>query len=104
MIDTPGLCISCNYQLRGLVTRRCPECGREFDPDNPETMNMGRELSAVDRFVLGPIRWPVIAMTAGATGFVLWMARLPGGRKTVPMEAIGVLGIVGVLWLVWPMI
>jgi hypothetical protein len=103
MIDTPGLCISCNYQLRGLVTPRCPECGREFDPNDPSTMNMGRKLSALDRFVLGPIRWPVISLTAGATGFVLWLSRLPGGRKTVPLAAIGVLGIVGLLWLVWPM-
>jgi hypothetical protein len=67
-------------------------------------MNMGRMLSAFDRFVLGPIRWPVISLTAAATVFVLWLSRLPGGRKTVPLAAIVVLGIIGLLWLVWPMI
>ncbi len=24
----PGLCIHCGYRLRGLLLRRCPECGR----------------------------------------------------------------------------
>lgn len=28
----PGACQHCGYLLRGLPTRRCPECGREFDP------------------------------------------------------------------------
>lgn len=104
MIDTPGLCLSCNYQLRALITPRCPECGREFDPNDPATMNMGRSLSAFDKFVLGPIRWPVISLTTAATIFVLWLARLPGGRKTVPLFAIALLAIIGLLWLIWPMI
>ena len=28
-------------------------------PLDPKTMNMGRELSALAKWVLGPIRWPV---------------------------------------------
>jgi hypothetical protein len=27
------LCHACGYDLRGLDSYRCPECGREFDPD-----------------------------------------------------------------------
>src|SRR4051812_24704590 len=61
-----GLCLPCGYALHGLPTPRCPECGREFDPLDPKTMNMGRELSELAKFVLGPVRWPVSWMSWGA--------------------------------------
>jgi len=31
-VRTPGFCVKCGYCLRGLSSRRCPECGTEFDP------------------------------------------------------------------------
>jgi len=31
-IDEDIFCPQCNYNLRGIETRRCPECGLEFDP------------------------------------------------------------------------
>ena len=30
-------CLSCNYDLRNLPEHRCPECGREFDPNDAST-------------------------------------------------------------------
>jgi hypothetical protein len=30
-------CSGCSYDLRGLPENRCPECGRPFDPDDPNT-------------------------------------------------------------------
>jgi hypothetical protein len=30
-------CLDCGYILDGLPEPRCPECGRAFDPDKPET-------------------------------------------------------------------
>ena len=30
-------CISCKHSLRGISSRRCPECGRAFDPNDPRT-------------------------------------------------------------------
>lgn len=30
-------CLGCGYDLRGLPENRCPECGRPFDPDDPES-------------------------------------------------------------------
>jgi hypothetical protein len=30
--DFGFVCRECNYELRGLPSRRCPECGSEFDP------------------------------------------------------------------------
>lgn len=32
-------CMSCGYVLQGLESRRCPECGREFDPNDPRTFS-----------------------------------------------------------------
>jgi hypothetical protein len=31
------LCKSCHYPLKQLSEPRCPECGREFDPNDAET-------------------------------------------------------------------
>lgn len=30
-------CLECQYELRGLEGRVCPECGREFDPGDART-------------------------------------------------------------------
>jgi hypothetical protein len=34
-------CLSCHYDLRKLAERRCPECGREFDPGDVKTFDSG---------------------------------------------------------------
>ncbi len=35
-------CRDCQYPLKGLSAENCPECGREFDPDDPHTFSLGR--------------------------------------------------------------
>lgn len=30
-------CRHCHYDLRALTTNRCPECGKAFDPNNPDS-------------------------------------------------------------------
>jgi hypothetical protein len=38
VLESPAadrFCDSCGYNLRGLTNDRCPECGREFDPNAP---------------------------------------------------------------------
>jgi hypothetical protein len=37
-----GLCLKCGYDLRGITMHGCPECGREFDPNDPRRMHIGR--------------------------------------------------------------
>jgi rRNA maturation protein Nop10 len=32
-------CKSCHYSLKNLTEHRCPECGREFDPNDPSTFD-----------------------------------------------------------------
>jgi hypothetical protein len=36
-IPEAAQCLGCDYQLRDLPELRCPECGREFDPSDPDT-------------------------------------------------------------------
>ena len=98
-----GLCLDCGYALHGLPTPRCPECGREFDPLDPATMNMGRPLSALAQWVLGPVRWPVSLLTWGALAFALWTARLPGGQIRGSSSII-ILVALAVIWLAWPIV
>src|SRR5215212_9585792 len=98
-----GLCLGCNYPLWGLPAARCPECGREFDPLEPATMNMGRELSAVARWVLGPVRWPVNLLSWVALAYSVWVSRLPGAQF-VQSGSIVILIMLGVLWLMWPIV
>ena len=96
-----GLCLGCNYPLWGLPTPRCPECGREFDPLDPSTMNMGRELTAFARWALGPLRWHVNLVSWLAMLFALWVARLPGGQVRHSSSLWILIGL-GVFWLGWP--
>jgi hypothetical protein len=35
-------CRNCGYDLRGLIEHRCPECGKEFDPNDKAKMIDGR--------------------------------------------------------------
>src|SRR5215207_7908717 len=98
-----GLCLGCNYPLWGLPTPRCPECGREFDPLDPTTMIMGRALTPLARWALGPLRWPVNVMSWLAIGYALWMARLPGGQIR-NSSSLWILVALGLFWLAWPVI
>lgn len=38
-------CLTCNYALHGLAEPRCPECGRAFDPDDPDTFMIAGQRS-----------------------------------------------------------
>jgi hypothetical protein len=103
MSDALGLCLDCNYPLRGLTAPRCPECGLEFDPANSDTMNMGAPLTRKAQWVLGPMRWPTIAITLVAAALVLWVTRLPRNWLDVSRAGLVVLVLMGIVWLAWPM-
>jgi hypothetical protein len=40
-----------------LAELRCPECGRSFDPANPESFNQGKAMGPLARGLLGPAPW-----------------------------------------------
>src|SRR5687768_7713948 len=76
----PGLCLNCNYPLRGLgAVGRCPECGRPFDPADRRTMNMGRPVGRLGRFLMRPIGWPTLILAVLATAALVYATRPPAG-------------------------
>src|SRR3954468_23040875 len=81
-VPDAALCLTCNYALRGLESHRCPECGREFDPDEPLSMNLGLPRGRLALMLLRPIgRWARATMWALAAAGVLgpaWL-RASGG-------------------------
>jgi hypothetical protein len=72
-----AFCIGCGYSLRRLPANRCPECGREFDPSNPRTMNIGRPLRPWQRWLLKPIGWPTIAPAIVGTIGLMYLSGWP---------------------------
>lgn len=38
----PGICRECGYDLHGLTSHRCPECGLEFDENIQDGSNVHR--------------------------------------------------------------
>ncbi|GIK17130.1 MAG: hypothetical protein BroJett003_20940 [Planctomycetota bacterium] len=49
-------CLFCGYNLHGLPSDLCPECGRAFDPTNPRTFDThqgGRRRAIRRRLILG---------------------------------------------------
>jgi hypothetical protein len=55
-----------------LTELRCPECGREFDPAQPLSVNLGRPLDAFARAALRPIGrlWRAASWTLAVGGVV----------------------------------
>ena len=70
-------CWGCNYILHGLQSRRCPECGREFDPDRPGTVNARRAIGSAGRAVMRRTWWITVALAAAATGAIAFATRWP---------------------------
>jgi len=50
-------CWQCGYQLRGVESSICPECGRPFDRAEPSTMNFGRPMGRFAQWTLAPLGW-----------------------------------------------
>lgn len=91
-------CIDCGYDLRNLRSTTCPECGREFDPNDWYTFKTERHsingriclgaavvsmilppLGAALSFSEGAAPWLIMLSILGITvaGSVLWDA-MPG--------------------------
>ena len=59
LANSNAFCIDCAYPLNQLepTTRRCPECGRTFDPADPWSMITARPIPDSLRWSLRPARW-----------------------------------------------
>src|SRR5687768_4748701 len=80
-------CLDCGYALRGLRSRRCPECGRAFDPADPLTIRLPNRQARLAAWLAQPgagRKWlPLLAII----GFT-WGTRVPGWEH-------------GALWIGW---
>ncbi len=79
MTDEDRYCLTCWYNLRGLVENRCPECGRPFVPGDSSTFAYGKPMGLVAQFFGKVIGWPTngAALVLLATGLV--SSLYPGG-------------------------
>ena len=72
-------CPSCKYDLQNLTEHRCPECGREFDPNDASTFLIHRSRA---RF------WISVAFVVASLSWVLLFAHFYfyGGEDVWPAE------------------
>ncbi len=86
-------CLSCGYDLRSATKRRCPECARPFDPDDPRTFVWARSPDALAI---------VLIVLSGFLAILFW---LQGFKFTPPLDDGMILirvmmGVLSVGWLV----
>jgi len=83
--DLPTMfCLTCKYALIGLPEPRCPECGREFQPDDPTSYSDGQDSrwlrkalryglrAATTPFLVIPFMWVSPALPLGAAIGAVW--------------------------------
>lgn len=82
-------CLGCNYDLRGTRDRRCPECGRPFDPDRLESFAR-RPCGPLGRWLARPPGWITLLLVLTVAGICLWETRIlgyhPWTRSSRPQE------------------
>ncbi len=97
-----GLCLDCDYPLQHLQTNRCPECGREFDPADPKSMNMGRKIGTTAWWWIGPVSRKMYAAIGFGLLLTLWYARLPNNIFQPMTTACLIWAGIAMVWLAWP--
>ena len=58
------VCLACGHQLDGFDGRKCPNCGRPFNPNRPASVQRQKAR-------LGPVFWAALAASAGAAAILL---------------------------------
>lgn len=71
-------CLACGYSLRGLASVRCPECGREFDLENPWSVWLPGRPNRLAQWLLQPPPRVARLLPTAAIGGALWGTRIPG--------------------------
>jgi hypothetical protein len=69
-------CLNCAYCLHGLSEQRCPECGRQFDPEKPATFSI-RPIGRLAAYLLTPPGWVLHVYVILSSGCLLWLFSNP---------------------------
>lgn len=94
-------CISCKYDLSRLAEHRCPECGREFDPNDSRTFTETGHSGPRLRFLA--ILWMLAFVIGCGLG---WRYFLPSPAATLELLAVALVAFVFasmVTALLWPL-
>ncbi len=70
------LCLTCEYDLSATRTCRCPECGREFDSEDPSTFETCRRGTQAIRSIA-----LAISLGMAAFGLLWWSWDWPYGNS-----------------------
>jgi hypothetical protein len=82
-------CVACGYSLYQLESDRCPECGKIFDPNNPESMGIRRSFLETQAWRFEPpTAQLIVVLPIIAALLLVYASRLPGHRNTETMLAI----------------
>ena len=66
-------CRQCGYALIGLPSHRCPECGSDFDPDDPKSFRTHPPRSVFHRlFQIGLVLVGLTLILAAYAGYLDW--------------------------------
>jgi hypothetical protein len=80
-------CLKCGYDLRGQVENRCPECGSEFNPDDPATFAESPPFGIRLRLLLSPLcnRYVLTGLIFAVAAAVYLVARDHALSQTLPL-------------------
>jgi hypothetical protein len=90
----------CRYPLDGLMANRCPECGREFDPDNPQTYLASRRQTQPSS------KWGVLLLVGPIILALMFIHRSGGGAPRFYSGLLAgciVIGLVALVLWYWAM-
>lgn len=101
-VPETATCLACEYPLRGLPEAVCPECGRAFIPDDPNTYRNGPAKPRWPFQPVAPPGWQAEVLPV-AIALYLYSSSAPGGLgATVGLGACLVIpvGLAGITILV----
>ncbi len=99
MLNVYGYCRECEYPLEKLREARCPECGTEFDPDDPKTVHLTR--SRLMKFLTAKTSVWIFLPTLMVGCVLMWAIVTPGQRELAGMlMVVEMVALMGTLWVI----
>jgi len=101
MVPAGARCLHCRYALAGVAARRCPECGRAFDPNDASTVHVpGRHNWWQRNAVRPPGPALLSAASASAGALILAYSEPAGSHFLFEIGGVVVGTLVMLIWMV----